>query len=305
MKDLSAALETASRKALVRWLPRLTEWLPKLIRRSALDFLPLQPLILGGDDCFALLPAPCALDYARRFCQAFEEAMREEFQKRKLDSLGPPPTMSAAVVICKASYPYRLAHQRGEQLLKAAKRFTKGIARAESGTPRSVVNFEVILGNAIGSAEAGGHYRPSMRPYWITSQGLSDQARAAGVSLEALLDARWQLQVLPAKRRSELRDLYALPVLPEKPDDLPRWDARLVRLRDRLALGDGQQVAELTNCLRTLGSGNDRDAPGYWRLLLREGEETVSAQGLPDVLEAWDYALDLAREPNKYEERER
>lgn len=57
----------------------------------------------------------------------------------------PKPTMAAAVVICKSKYPFHLAHQRGEQLLKEAKRLCK----SQRQQPMSMVNFELIVGNRL------------------------------------------------------------------------------------------------------------------------------------------------------------
>lgn len=301
MKALSEALERATRKSLTHDLPRLVRVL------NDPPFLPLQPLILGGDDCFALVPARYALDYARRFCQAFEEAMAQEFQAPIMKGL-PLPSMSAAVVICKSNYPYRLAHERGERLLKEAKRFTKNVARQDRLPARSVVNFAVILGNNIGSGEdEQGDYRPSLRPYWLTSTGLSTEASKVGIGIDRILQARLELKALPATRRAALRDLYAPPLLPREEKDLDHldyWRARLNRLCGRITLGNPQHRAVLDRALRDLGSRNDRDAPGYWWSVPRD-EESRRMHGLPDVLEAWDYAWDLDRDPNEYEERER
>lgn len=68
LEALSDALDEALREALVAPLPELINQL-ELDRYRQLAFLPLLPLILAGDDVFALLPARYALDYARKLCQ--------------------------------------------------------------------------------------------------------------------------------------------------------------------------------------------------------------------------------------------
>jgi len=151
-------------------IKRLSDTLPQIVRQSLATatgdlmarleshfdkkdgdskIIPSLPLILGGDDVFALIPAPYALDFARCFCLAFEEGMNQVLEEKEFQGLNvPPPTMAAAVVICKSKYPYTLAHRRGEELLAEAKRMCKQLA-AEQNEHRSAVNFEVILGNRL------------------------------------------------------------------------------------------------------------------------------------------------------------
>src|SRR5690606_37829293 len=53
----------------------LAEPTKKLLQKidAKASFIPVLPLILGGDDLFVLLPAQWALDFTRCFCEKFEE----------------------------------------------------------------------------------------------------------------------------------------------------------------------------------------------------------------------------------------
>ena len=68
MRQLSEAMTVELRASLAAATQELKKGQPEI----AIDFIPALPLILGGDDLFALLPAPWALDFARYFCTEFE-----------------------------------------------------------------------------------------------------------------------------------------------------------------------------------------------------------------------------------------
>ena len=63
----------------MKWSREKKEWL-----------VPVLPLILGGDDLFALIPAPYALDFARRFCLAYEEQLKKLVDRGAISTLNLP-----------------------------------------------------------------------------------------------------------------------------------------------------------------------------------------------------------------------
>lgn len=298
----------------------LTLALSKSLAQPAADFrkvvtkngtlIPVLPLIMGGDDLFALIPAPYALDFAYRFCQEWERQL-----SKLVDKIGfqigkdiPKPTIAAAVVICKSKYPYALAHDRADALLKAAKRQSKLVA-AEAGQHFSAVNFEVILGNRLAGLEdnelATNTVQPSLRPYWIVPDDNQLQSEY-GLDLKTLVDQRFQLKDVPNKRLNELRRRFE--ELPggqdyaEQQASLAAWTKRLDTLIERSgkkaqttiraalqALGDTPNLAQQRN--------------HYWRELQRRNK-TFDAHGLLDLLETWDFAQDLNKAPKEYEAEE-
>ncbi len=255
-------------------------------------FLPVLPLIAGGDDLFILLPAPWALDFALRFANAYEEEMRglvEDLEIQKVD----PPTVAVAVVICKAKHPYYLAHERGEALLKQAKQITKRWAVENGETPRSIVNFEVILGSRLGGAERAGTYRPTLGPYWI-----GGDVEGWGIDSEHLIEQRYALRALPRRRLAQLRSHFDA-LTEVKKDDFKAWSKQLAQLLNRFPdeqrENDGQRGAAEA-ALKVLGGRN------LYRVERTTDRDDWYGHALPDLLNAWDFAFDLKRSRTEYEE---
>ena len=254
------------------------------------DFIPVLPLIMGGDDLFALIPASWAIDFAQRFCQAYEQGMRELFDEIELQDV-PAPTVSATVVICKSKHPYRLAHEAGEIRLKEAKRVGKRLILDEQ-QPGSTVNFEVVLGGRLVIESSTGTMRPTLRPYWVDDS----IPQGWGLPVKRLIEQRYELRDIPNKRLSELRDLYDDPPASSKKEDLDTWQARLNRLRTRIGRKEAHKAA-LDTVLAELGGGDSS-----WYRVDRHPEDAWHGHGLPDLLEVWNFALCLDKGRQEYEE---
>lgn len=272
--------------------------------------VPILPLILGGDDLFALIPAPYALDFARYFCLAYEDQMKKLVGSKDVH-LDVQPTVAAAVVICKSKYPYALAHRRAEELLKEAKRHCKLLA-AETGEHLSAVSFEVILGNRLAGLEETDTERrkvvlPTLRPYWVVQPGtpLPTAARPRGIDMRELIDLRYTLKDAPNKRLAELRRRFE-----ELPTDMDREnrDEKLKQWTDSLKplLRRSGHEEALCMALEVLGKPSERGgAEHHWRELQRGHKSPwPMAHGMLDLLEAWDFAQDLTKAPAAYEPEE-
>lgn len=282
---------------------------PIMLSKTDARSIPVLPLILGGDDLFALIPAPYALDFARRFCLEWEAQMDKLVKEVGLTDV-PRPTVAAAVVICKSKYPYALAHRRAEVLLKEAKRHCKLLA-AERGEHLSAVNFEVILGNRLAGLEeedeqVNGGVKLTLRPYWVANNGLPANAQERGVDLKQLLDQRLALKNVPNKRLAELRrrfeDLPSDMAVRNRHQELEDWTTRkLARILQRLGRSSRTHVEA---ALQSLGKPKDEGiGRHHWREVPgRDGG--LLAHGMLDLLEAWDFAQDLGHSPDKYEPQE-
>lgn len=265
--------------------------------------IPMVPLILGGDDVFVRMPAPYALDFARRFCERYEELIRELLSDLKL-SVEEQPTIATAIVVCKSKYPHTLAHQHGEKLLQEAKRLAKVTAQAHPGHAHSVVNFDLILGHRIAGAgqSTGKEYRSSLRPYWVSA----DPPPKVGLPIDRLLKARLDLRDLPKRRLAQLRELFESDQLPtelptEKANNLGRWQARLEQTNARVARSE-----EIAKRLRAAEADLGGASQGNWYDVERPGpkDSFYYAHGLPDLLQMWDFCYDLARDRRDYEPEE-
>lgn len=253
-------------------------------------FIPVLPLILGGDDLFALIPAPWALDFARSFCQKYEAGMDKLIKDLGLDV--PQPTISATVVVCKGKHPYKLAHEVGEIRLKEAKQISKR-AILDDDKHDSTINFEVVLGGRLVSDYPCGDIRPTLRPYWVKDEEISDR----GLSIQRLIDERYNLRAIPNKRLSEIQSLFDLKNMPNACDEIDRWNGNLERLTSRIKQRNEDQAKIIENALKSLGGNAER----YWLRIDRD-EDNWHGQGFPDLLETWDFALKLREERKVYQE---
>ena len=317
-KLFGACASPAQIKALSRQLPEaliksLAVPTQRLVDERAQEYpipdhrqteIPVLPLILGGDDVFVRLPAPYALDFARRFCRAYEAEMDKVLRDIGLTG-APHPSIGVAVVVCKATYPHTLAHHHGDHLLKAAKGLAKravSLAGADGQAQvRSIINFDVILGSALAQKDAASKapYRNTLRPYWA---GRYAPGADAGLPIDRLIEQRKALAGFPARRLAQFRVLYAQEGLPREDDDkaLQRWQVGLEQTLGRIARSPDQSRV-ITTALTVLG---DKE-PTYWRFVNRRTyDASYSAQGLPDLLEMWDYCLDLETSRQQYEPTE-
>jgi hypothetical protein len=314
LRDFSKGMSSAVRKSLATATQRLRDQTSKLSSQDAWN-VPILPLILGGDDLFALIPAPYSLDFAREFCLAWEQQMRALMEQESValrigENRIDPPTVAAAVVICKSKYPYALAHRRAEELLKEAKRQCKLLA-AETGEHLSSVNFEVIVGNRLAGLEdedeqSASAVRSTLRPYWVARDGLSVTAQERGIDLKQLLAQRMTLKDVPNKRLAELRrrfeDLPPNLSVQNRMQEMENWTNRkLGRILSRLNKASRPNVEA---ALKELGkSKDDGNGSHHWREIKR-GDGSPLAHGMLDLLEAWDFAQDLDLGPDKYEAKE-
>ena len=275
-------------------LKKLSENLNKVIQQSlaeptkilmnnqlkGLNFVPILPLIMGGDDVFALIPAQWSLDFTLRFCQEFERRMKQSLKEISLVS-SIQPTISASIIICKGKFPYLIAHNLGEELLKVVKRRSK-----ENKT--SAISFKVITGNEIVKApEEEKKFVAGFPAYSIEE-------------LKKLIEYRFTLKDLPGTRRAQLESLF------HKAAELQhqrgktafqsmetQWLPELKRLLRRLR---ATQRKNIELALKELGNPNEDH---YWQIF-----KASYHHKLPDLLSAWDFAYDFEKDVSKYEEVE-
>ncbi len=306
MKKLSQALSKVLRASLAEPCPDL---LDRVKPRNKDEVLPVLPLILGGDDLFVLLPSPWAIDFAARFCREYEHRMADELQSLGLLDDERPPTMAAAVVICKASYPHSLAHRYGEDLLQEAKQLARGLEAHPDPAKRgcaSVLHFDMITGNEVGrpsADESSGRYRPTACPYFVR-EDISEPLQKAGIPVQQLIQHRLSLAKaeLSGKRRAQLEHLYESAATIENDEEelINRWKRHCDQLLRRIKLGSSKTDDAVKSALGELGNATREDI-AHWRFLDRPMKQGSYGHGLPDLLRLWDYAYDLTQEVSEYE----
>lgn len=254
--------------------------------RNGQELFPALPLISGGDDVFMLMPAPWAVDVAARYCQYYED----EMSKAVDDSIGAlrgsgfRATTGAAVVICKASYPYRVAHQHAHRLLNAAK---------DRAKDEDIRKSCLIVDFIVGSDTAG------------TSGDLPPQPHAAQQVQQYFLRLRYDLRDLPNKKLYELADVVRKIVKPaywaavEMFKDEPartRFDKVRETVSNVVTSVLSDQRSEIAGLIKridtTLYPGH-----GYGDLLTQ-----ALAQPLDflEIVKFWDFCFDMSHRREEY-----
>ena len=118
-----------------------------------LELLPADILLLGGDDLLVAVPADRALDFALMVTNEFERLTKEkiaglsdaetQFFRDRLGSEG--FTISCGVAVARSNYPFYLALDLAEQLLKNAKR-QDPYTRQDAGQDTARIDFHVVAG---------------------------------------------------------------------------------------------------------------------------------------------------------------
>jgi hypothetical protein len=128
-RELSLALEVATLRAFDTAL--------REIARDGEDFVPLVPLVLGGDDLTVLCDGQRALPFVRRYLAGFEEeCRRDEIIGRWT---GGDLTASAGVALVKPHFPFHAAYDLAEDLLDGAKAWSR-----RCGAGRGVLDFLLL-----------------------------------------------------------------------------------------------------------------------------------------------------------------
>jgi hypothetical protein len=153
-------------------------------RNGQMQF-PVLPLISGGDDLFVLMPAPWAVDVAIRFCEEYQREMSDKLRSIGLLGERENATTGVAVVICKASYPYRTAYQHAHELLGQAKRRAKA---KDVGQSCLIVDF------VVGSDTVAAGRRVEPQPYTFSEAKYFTRRRCT-------------LNNLPARIRHQVEDV--------------------------------------------------------------------------------------------------
>jgi len=123
LSELSAEMGEITSDALIH----ATEGMCAETHKNDQMQFPILPLISGGDDLFVLMPAPWAVHVAMEFSRNYQDSMTKQLHNMGLLNEEKNATTGVAVVICKASYPYRTAYQYAHELLGKAKKRAKDI----------------------------------------------------------------------------------------------------------------------------------------------------------------------------------
>ncbi|HNT37120.1 MAG TPA: hypothetical protein PKH07_19170, partial [bacterium] len=123
------------------------------LQRNAQGCLPVRILMLGGDDLLLVLKGSDAFRFIVAFAQKAKEMSNKSKEAWKPLNSGiaeklPEYAFGAGIALCPLNYPFHLAHQLAEQLLKSAKRMSREF---------STVDWEVVVGSMVGDLDDYRH----------------------------------------------------------------------------------------------------------------------------------------------------
>ncbi|PKI12736.1 Cas10/Cmr2 second palm domain-containing protein [Colwellia sp. 12G3] len=152
-RQFSEALSTATQQAAQQATLAIYNVANYQLPNSSKVYLPMRPLVLGGDDVTLLCRADLALKYSTIFCKAFKESSQKALvglYKEHLvnaEKIKPYLTASGGILYHKANHPFIHSHHLVEGLCAKAKKLTKTID--ENIGPAALAFFR--LSNSVSS----------------------------------------------------------------------------------------------------------------------------------------------------------
>jgi len=140
----------ALNKATINAAKKATQWLYKVAAYKSKDdkltYLPMRPIVLGGDDVTLFCRADLALEFSTIFCKEFkiasETALKPLFDNYiQTDELKKYLTASGGILYAKASHPFTNSHHLAEELCSHAKKLTKSVNTNDSQVGPAALAF--------------------------------------------------------------------------------------------------------------------------------------------------------------------
>lgn len=183
------------------------ENLPK-VKNTKKPYIPIRPIIIGGDDITFVCNGKLGIYLAKCFLQKFEELAKENEKLNKLkNSLEfEPLSACAGIAITKSKFPFYRGYELAEQLCRSAK-----LKRKESGNRGSWLDFHIAYGGFSGTLKEirESHYKAIKgdllyRPYYLAEDN--------GYNFDAFVAAAKKLlEDFPQSKIMELREVLTLP----------------------------------------------------------------------------------------------
>lgn len=154
--------------------------------------IPIVPVILGGDDVTVITTGDCALVFTQAFLAAYEDITSEDPLLKYLSNLDSkveetigPMTAGAGVAIVRRNFPFHIAYDLAEGLVKEAKKIGK-----RTSPPRSSLSFHVLFDTTVLDSEAilKSYSSFTKRPYFLHSTTPTDETTADHPTWQEVID---------------------------------------------------------------------------------------------------------------------
>ncbi|MEZ5038499.1 MAG: hypothetical protein R2828_01345 [Saprospiraceae bacterium] len=132
LKELSSSLDSATRKAAEQAYQRVIKPIFEKEKKDNPNvYLPIRPVLLGGDDITIVIRGELALDFTAEFLQAFSHQTRQAFlplvKTYDLTMLEDGLTACAGIAYIKYNFPFHYGVNLSESLCKYSKTHSKAI----------------------------------------------------------------------------------------------------------------------------------------------------------------------------------
>ena len=143
-KRFSEKINSATQESAQQALKPIIEATLKKDGRSE-PFLPIRPLVLGGDDLTVIVGGEFAFDFTKNFLELFEEKTKVYLaDMQQYNSIPEQLTACAGLAFIKINQPFRMGYRLAESLCLEAKQQSKAmVANDNELTPSSVVFHRV------------------------------------------------------------------------------------------------------------------------------------------------------------------
>ncbi|MDY7024614.1 MAG: hypothetical protein SWJ54_25255, partial [Cyanobacteriota bacterium] len=145
-RDFSLALDECTEAAFKKAL----DVFPNESKQESEKVAPIVPSIIGGDDLTGVCDGHYALEFTRVFLQAFEEDTQKKTEISEIanQAFGVGRLSACAgVAIVKRHFPFSVAYELAEQLIKSAKEVKRKVTKKEDENipfPCSAIDFHIL-----------------------------------------------------------------------------------------------------------------------------------------------------------------
>ena len=184
------------------------------------NFLPIRPLIIGGDDVTFICPANMAILFTKTLMESLSSLTPKDSPENLTQKVSRQMDCCGGIAILPTAYPFFRGYQLAEQLCDSA----KSEMRREKDSASSWLDFAILHGEQAPSLNQirQNDYRGALGDLHFGPYTLTEKKSSRRKNIENLLSATKQFSKMPRGKIKELRG-----VLARGEDDILKFLAQL------------------------------------------------------------------------------
>ena len=291
LRKFSIALDICTEKAFLSAI--------KVFKPDSEGIIPLLPLVLGGDDLTVICDGKFALKFTHRFLREFEaETANLEHQEGIIPKIASHPkafgigrlSACAGIAIIKPHFPFSVAYELAESLIKQAKNVKKKVLTADNKPfPCSAIDFHVLYDSSGVELESirkkltvdEGKTKLYNQPYIITDKQNLETAQGLNwAEFHHWEKLEKQVDIIPLKEK-------ATETQENQENQIPMGQLNNLRL----ALFSGREIADAQYKLisQRYDSLKELEAEKDSLFAIEPDSENIYTTGLVDALSAVEF----------------